>query len=364
MSDPKRNNPAKLTFAEHSQHRHFGSQSQLGVALIMVIFVIALATILVVNLTHSTFIEAQLNTNIERSLKAEYLLKSSINIARQLIVNDGRPADSFKDDWGQFKDGLSLPVSELGIDEPNVRVQLEIRPEGGKINLNALRQLTLGSSDTKWRDILTRLFQSPVLDFDNDEEPDHSGHFPGKIFKAKDLVAALIDYMSASKEPYQDGDYRGIKSPGNDLGFPPDGGPIKRLAELSSIPGFTPRRMQLLMPLVTVSGQVGQININVADAAVLTALHPDMTPALVEEIRSFANGEQGPFTRSELTSQLSAIIGESLQRDIFSMVTTLDSYFQVISKVDYGTATYFMRAYLYKGPAGQLAEIKSIELFN
>lgn len=330
----------------------------------MVIFVIALATILVVNLTHSTFLEAQLNTNIERSLKAEYLLKSTVNIARQLIVADGRPADSFKDDWGLFKDGYAVPVTQLGINEPNVGIQLEIRPEGGKINLNALRRLTQGSTDTRWREVLTRLFQSPILNFDNDEETDHTGHFPDRIFRAKDMVAALIDYMSASEEPYQDGDYRGVKSPGKDLGFPSEGGPIKRLAELSSIPGFTPRRMQLLVPLVTVSGQVGQININVADPTVLMALHPDMTAALVEEIRSFANSEQGPFTRSELSTQLSAIIGESLQRDIFSMVTTLDSYFQVISKVDYGTATYFMRAYLYKGSAGQLAEIKSIELFN
>lgn len=338
--------------------------SQGGIALIIVVFIIALATILVVNLTHSTFIEAQLNTNIERSLKAEYLLKSTVNIARQLIIADGRTADSFKDDWGRFRDGLEIQAEVLGINEPNVRIELEIRSEGGKINLNALRPLTLGSTDTRWRDVLTRLFQSEVLNFDNDQEEDHTGLFPGKVFQAKDMVAALIDYMSASNDPYQDGDYRGIKSPGRDLGFPPNGGPIRRLAELSSIPGFSPRRMQLLMPLITVSGQVGQININVAEAVVLSALHPDLTPTLVAEIRNFANSEAGPFTRSEVGAQLAAIIGESLEKDIKSMVTTLDSYFQVISKVDYGTATYFLRAYLFKGGPGQLAEIKSIELLN
>ena len=77
--------------------------SERGVAIILVIFVVALASILVVNLSYSTILESRSLGMVERQLQAEYIIKSIVSFGSELIYKDADPkVDTVHDNWGIF----------------------------------------------------------------------------------------------------------------------------------------------------------------------------------------------------------------------------------------------------------------------
>ena len=294
-----------------------------------------------------------------RSLQAEYLLKSAVNIARVIIANDVSPEDAEQDIWGMFSQGMVVDPALLGITEPNIRVSLEIRPEGAKIPVRALVPVAGREPDKRWRGVFVRLFQS--LGFDDDEEKDHTGFFNDRFFNSEEMVAALVDYMDKDEKDYAPDDFvPGIESQLPKGYFPNTR--MRRVGELATIPGFTPARVQRLIPFLTVFDN-NRININLAPALVLKSLHEDITDDQVQEIISFRKGDQGPFTEPGWSSDLSDILGEDIFRSIFSFTGIQSNWFQILAKVDYSTSVYFMRAYLSKSGNGELPKIRSVELF-
>ena len=335
-----------------------------GVALILVIFVVALATILVVNLTYSSYLGGRLNKSAERSLQAEYLLKSALNLARLLIQSDPTPEDSINDPWATFKDGVAIPSTLLGITEPNLRIELEIRPENTKLSLRPLRP-TL-SPNPKTRDIFLRLFRS--LGFDTDKELDQTGLVREKEFDSPRMVANLIDYMDDGSESLDDGDFQGVETQfGTKEVFPNK--ELSRLGELSGIPGFTPLRVQKLLPFITTARDSGtQVNINFAPREVLKALSSSISDGQVDSIIQFRDGPDGPFkSGGNLPGQIeNAVNDATLASEISSLVTDRGDLYQVIAKVDYETSVFFLRALILargRGPGAALPEIQTLELY-
>jgi len=324
----------------------------------MVLFVVALATIVVVNLTYSSFLGARLNSATMRNLQAEYLLKSTINFARSLLKEDDTLEDGIQDIWGVFINSQVIPGEMLGVDIPNLHIELEITPENMKMPLRAMLRGGRGSVDDVWRDAVVRLFQS--LGFDDDNEKDHTGHFKNRVFNSQELVSVLIDYMDKDNESY-----------GGDTNFPPGvesdldentfaNARIKRIGELVNVPGFTPTRMRKLSPLATVFDN-NRININLAPPIIIEALHEDIGRAEVDAIVAFR--KETPFDAVNKNSELSNIITSEVFSDINIMVDVKSSWFQVLAKVVYGSSTYFMRSYLSKSQNGELPTIRSVELF-
>lgn len=339
--------------------QHATPPDERGVALILVLFIVTLASVLVVSLTYSTHLGSRLASMSERSFESEYLLKSAVNLARVLIKEDTTPEDGLQDLWGEFSGGVGVPPALLGIDLPNVRVALEIRPEESKVPIRALVPVSSGPPDLKWRELMVRLFRR--LGFDEDKEVDQSGLFPGRHFTSEELVAALIDYMDSDNESYAPGDFaEGIEGqlPPNTLA----NNRIARIGELSGIPGFTPARLRKLSPFMTVFGN-GRININLAPKLILEVLSPDINESQVQQIIDYRSGKEGPFNEQSFSSVLAEIIGQDIWERVSSMLTVRGGWFQVLSKVDYGNSTYFMRAYVSKAGQRELPEIRSVELF-
>src|SRR5690606_1481215 len=127
------------------------------------------ASIIVVNLAYSTDLSGRRNAIVERSLQAEYLLKSSANLARAFLEEDDTPEDSGKDGWGKFGNGIEVPPELLEISEPNLRLSLEIRPEDAKIKLSQILPISSGDADPRWRGVILRLFRSLGFDDDSSE---------------------------------------------------------------------------------------------------------------------------------------------------------------------------------------------------
>lgn len=336
-----------------------------GVALVLVIFVVALASILVVNLAYSTYIGARLNAGVQRSVQAEYYLKSALNLARLLIRADHTADDDPNDPWWLFLEGVPIPAEMLGLSVPNLRVQLEIRPEESKLPLRAVNP-TGGTPDPVWLDVFTRLFQE--LGFDSDGEKDVTGLTSQVEFGSKEMLANLIDYVDQDTTSYNVGQYRGIESDLKSGTFPNT--QLTRVEELAAVPGFTPARVQKLLPLVTVRGQGLQLNINTAPKRLIAVLHANFTPANADQIDQFRRGPSGPFKRGGGTgvqSQLQqAGVNSQDAQEIDRLILTGSVVFQVLAKVDYETSNYFLRAYVRRDTNTinpQLPQVLSVELF-
>ena len=343
--------------------------SQRGMALLIVVFVIALCSIIVVNLSQSAFREARISNASVKRIQAEYLLKSAINFARVLLSKDAsQDVDSSGDVWAGFSKGQAIPVPEiLGINEPGLNIEIEIQAEDQRFPIRALLTGAGGASarvDIKWRNACVKLFKE--LGFDEDtEEADHTKLFPGRHFNSEELVTLLIDYMDFDSESYsaEDGDF--IDGFEGDL---PEGSfvntPIKRIGELATIPGFTPARLRKLYPFITVF-ESGKININLAPPQIIKSLSDDLDDEALAEILNIRASEE-PFSPQSLGPTLRNIIGEDNYNDVANMLKTNSGWFQILAKVQYGPTTYFMRAFVSKkqsAESGELPAIKSVELF-
>jgi len=334
-------------------------QSSGGVALILVVFIVALASILVVNLTYSTFLGGRLHNHVERGFQAEYILKSAVNMARAIIKEDDTAEDSAKDPWGAFINGVPVPPEILGLESANTTIEVEIRPEESKVPLRAIVPVQGGEVDIRWRDATLRLFR--LLGFDEDNEKDHTGLFPGQVFNAEELVAVLIDYMDDDDESYSAADFaRGVESQLPSGTFPNQR--IRRIGELSAVPGFTPNRVRRLTPFVTVFGN-NRINLNLAPEIVLRSLHEDISEQQVREIINFRDSDEGPFTHQNQRLALEEIIGTEIYQEVATMIGVQSRWFQVLAKADYGGTRYFIRSYISKDDQAELPVIRSVELF-
>lgn len=330
---------------------------QSGVALIMVIFIVTLASTLVVSLAYSTYLNSRVSAGAQRSIQAEYLLKSTLSLAQVLIDVANPNYDSPKDLWAQFYDGQPIPTEYLGINDPNLRLSLEIRPADAALCVKNL--VDGGSGNRTWFNIFTRFFS--LKNFDNDTaETDTSGFFPKTHFPSEDLAAALIDYQDNDQTSYQDG--------GRESDLPKDSLANKYITsftELSRVPGMTPFRISQILPQITIYGGT-EINANFASGVknlevdVLKSLDPKINDSTVQEMHDIALSDK-PYT-SGTDPRLQGILTSSSARDV--SLTARSSYFHVIAEADYGTSHFFLRAVLFRdNNASPLPQIKSLEIF-
>ena len=306
----------------------------------------------------------RLNSAAERRVSSEYLLKSAINLSRVLIKVDKTDNDDpTQDIWMQFQDGAEIPGAFLGITEQNVRLQLQLTSENGKFPIRKILQGNGLQVDVRNRDILRRLFK--VLGFDNDtNEVDQTSLFAGRHFKSDELVANLIDYMDANTDNYDEPGF----AQGIEAGLPTNAGFrnefIESLSsELSGIPGFTPARVQRLLPFITANSS-GKINVNAAPKEVLMALSDDVTDAVGQAIIDFRTPQGGgPFTSFNMRSELKRLANSSDPIFDSSVIDYKGSYYEVITKVDFGTSNFMARAIIYAKRQGELPDVIKQELF-
>jgi type II secretory pathway component PulK len=345
-----------------------------GVALLLVIFMIALSAILLVSLADSTYVTMRLNSATERRVQAEYILKSAVHFARVLIKNDITPQDDpTQDAWMQFADGREIPGETLGIPEPNVRISLAIISQGGKFPMQRL----LGNNaqpDKQYIEILARLLNN--LGFNN---PSPAGSSPSRSsagggpaqqrdFTAEQLVANIVDYLDTDQTSFSlpglPGTFQGIEGDLDSESPLRNEGRFDALAsELASVPGFTPEKVQKLFNYVA-NTRAPKININSASSELIRALDPNITEADEKRISDFRTpGGGGPFTANDLRQQLNGLIDSTIVDRLSPILTADTTNFNVIAKVDYGTSVFMGSAELRKTGSGKLPELKAMLLY-
>jgi type II secretory pathway component PulK len=327
----------------------------------MVIFMIALSSALLISLTDSTYVAMRLNSAAEQRIKAEYILKSAVNVAQVLIKNDITSFDDpTQDAWMMFADGREIPGELLSLPEPNIRVSLLISSSAGKIPIANV--FSAGNpTDTSWRDILTRLFK--VLGFDNPAPNAARGYGnSAPQMNSEEMVANLIDYLDSDKQNYQSNNF----APGIE-GNLPEGQEFRNeqtidsLAnELATIPGFTPGRIQRILPFVS-KQRFSKVNMNAAPIEVIASMHPDIDEPTAQKIFQCRQPSQGgPF--NDIRTQLVGCgIDPNIAGDLKFAVQ--GSLYDVIAKVEYGTSMFMASAELSGGGNGRLPKLLSFQAY-
>ncbi|MGK2944706.1 MAG: hypothetical protein ACSLFC_08200, partial [Desulfuromonadales bacterium] len=102
-----------------------------GMALLLVLVVVALLTSLLTDLAFSTMVDMRLTETFRDSTRAYYLAKGGINAGRMILQEDRNKYDSLDEVWS--KGVINYPVGE-----GNVTILIE--DQDGKLAINGLVQ--------------------------------------------------------------------------------------------------------------------------------------------------------------------------------------------------------------------------------
>lgn len=217
------------------------SSKQSGVALVMVLWVIALLSLMATSFGLGVRREAKLASNLAQMARLSAAAEGAIHYA-VFMLQEKNPQLQWRTDG---------TVYEMKFDPIEVRIQ--IQDEAGKIDLN--------QADEK---LLQALLGS--LEFDIDQ--------------AAALADAILDWRDPDDLKRVNGaEERDYLAAG--LTYGPANAPFQSIEELALVLGVTPRLATQLLPWVTVHTRRGGINPRLASKELLLAL-PGIDPQMVE----------------------------------------------------------------------------------
>ncbi|MBW1973596.1 MAG: hypothetical protein DRG20_01815 [Deltaproteobacteria bacterium] len=262
-----------------------------GVALILVLWVIAIMMIIAFSFSYSMKTEAKIASNYKKLSQAYYYARAGVNhaILDLLLRCQGEKENRFN---------ISGIPETLSWDEGGYNII--IKDEGAKFNLNKMNAKQLrdifSKCDLKKEEV--DIIVDSILDW-RDKDELHR------------LNGAESDYYQTLDPPYS------CKN-----------GNFDTIGELLLVKGITPEIYHNLEleDIFTVFGHSSKININSASKKVLS-LVPGMTDEMIDKIISARNEKE--FTH---INELIPIIGMNAYRTVYRYLTTsLTYYFSIIS---------------------------------
>ena len=259
-----------------------------GLALLMTVFIVTLATILVLDFSGETLRYQRQCRMFQERVQADLMLKSAIGLAQGLIEFP-KPPTSTDEDW--LGDLWSVVASESSLPIPGFvgEPKLLIVDESSKINVNTIVAApfppTPGGINAYWRDALSALLQSQGFG-DENYEPEESRTLGNKGFNANNQVAAIYDWIDTDKLSLNDSSFdgQGIETQADKRWF--FNRPLSSISELALIPGMTLERLARISRFVKASpSSYSKINVNTAPLEVLQAIRfePDQISDIIQQ---------------------------------------------------------------------------------
>lgn len=257
-----------------------------GLALVIVLAVVALLTILVTEFTFNTQLDQHRTRNAIHAMQAQLLARSGINLAEGFLMLDEEPAyDAYTEDW--FPQMVEF-CRNLEID-PTMRVRCTVRDESGKINVNNTREpprKVQGQAVTGGavlRDAMRCLFAGRGIDVE--------------------VVDRLAEYWQQAPPPREDGavatipDFTSLEDFGATFRIPSQ--------DLQKLRGVLTAQPRALLP---------RINVNTAPrevlAAVLNAEKHQGACADGGEVDEVVQRQRDPDQPFKASGDLNSIIGQ------------------------------------------------------
>jgi len=239
-----------------------------GSGLIVALWVVALLSLIVGSFAFDAHIEARLTSYYRKRLKADYLARSGLEMARMLMDKvPGVAGDTLEDEddrWWSDARRLSEGQAVRGLTEPlgEGLITLDIVPEPARINVNLLKEEdwerileVIGVPEEIWPDLVDPFFD--WIDEDNRSRP-------GSGAESDDYYATLTPPYRAKNGPLDTvGELLLIKNFERAM---LTGGALKNFGDPDN-----PVVVQGLEDILTVYGD-GRVNVNAASDKVLRTL--------------------------------------------------------------------------------------------
>ena len=276
-------------------------RNERGVALLIVLIVVALLTITVTEFTYSVQIDLHRTRNAIHALQAQLLARSGVNLAEGFLMLDEEPNyDAYSEDWWLH---LLEFCKDLQLDE-SMRLRCSVRDESGKLNINNTRgvirrvQSPQVTGDAVLRDAMRCMFQRRGIEVD--------------------IVDKLADYWQQEPPPNPNGDPSVI----------PD---FTSLEDFGATFGISGELLHQLRNVMTAqpSRLLQRININTAPpevlAAVINAEEQDCPPSgPVEEIVKRQRDIDQPFRNAgDINTVIQGVDHVDLKRRLFDVRSRL-----------------------------------------
>jgi general secretion pathway protein K len=296
-----------------------------GMALLLTILIVSV--IVVASLQFNTAMRADLQAaaNLRDGVKLEYNARSAFNLARTVLLEDGRESDydTLQESWAKLP--LLAEYSTSYLDEG--RFELEIADHSGRIQINGLVYGADETSRQVQRELFTRLLFSEEFGLDIEE--------------VESILAAVIDWLDEDDEETGFGGaensfYQSLEKP-----YAVRNGPIESVEDLLHIKGigrelfYGNEEHPGIKRFLTPYGIDGMVNINTADPLVLRALAEPIDEELAEEMVSYREDEDNDLSNSNWYKNVPTFPGDvDIPAEILSVTS---SYFEIRARSYIGT---------------------------
>jgi general secretion pathway protein K len=311
-----------------------GRQSQRGVALIIALILVALATILATKLSFDGFLELRRTTGV---LAAEQALQFGLGaeaLAADVLMQDlqtNSQATTLAGPWAQPTQPLPITPDSNPEGEPIGSMQGELEDMQGRFNLNTLARLGPDgvTEDPQPLEQFQRLLASVGV------EPKWAG-LARDWLDQNDVVGnpdgAEDSVYTSQTPPYHTGNW-----------------PMLSPSELMNLPGFGADRYRKIAPFVTALPNANtRINVCTAPALVLESLAPGLNGEWSNNPVVLANGRKtGCFP--DVTTFTNVAGPKAIAT--MNPIGMQSQYFQLTTRVVLGTTEFTLYSLLFRGPA-------------
>jgi general secretion pathway protein K len=318
---------------QFAAHRH----RQRGVALIIALILVALATILASKLSFDGFLEQRRTIGVLAAEQALHFGLGAEALAADVLMQDAQSSatlTTLTGPWAQATQPLPITPDNNPEGEPIGTMQGALEDMMGRFNLNSLARL---GPDGKTEDPhplqqFQRLLQSVGL------ETKWAGMARDWIDQdsvVSDPDGAEDSVYTSQTPPYRTGNW-----------------PMMSPSELMNLPGFGADRYRKIAPYVTALPDANTwINICTAPALVLESLVDGLSGEWSGNPAVLATGRKsGCFPdKNTFTNVVTSFAGPTAMANIGGPIDTKSSYFQLTTRVTLGTTEFTLYSLLFRG---------------
>jgi general secretion pathway protein K len=312
-------------------------QKQRGVALIIALILVALATVLATKLSFDGFLEQRRTVAVLAAEQALHFGMGAEALAADVLIQDLQGSASLTTlaaPWAQATQPLPITPDSNPEGEPIGSMQGALEDMQGRFNLNSLARF---GPDGKTEDPLP-LEQFQRLLVSVGVEPKWAGLARDWIDQDEDVGnpdGAEDSVYTSQTPPYRASNW-----------------PMMSASELMNLPGFGAERYRKIAPYVTaLPGANTTINLCTAPALVLESLVSGLngewsgSPAVLVNAR-----KAGCFPdKTTFTNVATSFAGPKAMAGIGNPIDTKSSYFMLTTRVVLGTTEFTLYSLLYRG---------------
>ncbi len=299
---------------------------QRGVALIIALILVALATVLASKLTYDGFLERRRSIGMLAAEQSFHFGMGAEALAADVLASDFQSSPSLTTltgAWAQAAQPLPITPQDDPEGEPIGILEGSLEDLQGRFNLNNLGRITDGKQDPQPLEQFQRLLRSVGLD----------AKWAGM---ARDWIDA--DVLPGSPDGAEDSIYTSQTPP-----YRTGNWPMMSASELMNLPGFGADKYRLIEPYVTAlpSAKV-PINICTASAPVLESLDDNLSGEYSAE--ALANGRKnGCFPD---LGAFKTILGAKLTPALADRFDVKSQFFRLTTRATLGTSEFTLYSLL------------------